>query len=228
MTKLLPALVFIVVLILLVFFLPVFKIKNLEISQNKDCLSSQDVISKNKLQGRNILLFNTSPLEAGLKQNYGCIDALKISKKYPSTLKLEVKVKGPVAKIADTNFTITEEGVVSQEPTNGPSLFLGDRSHLKHGQKLNKPEVIFATRLAAVIVKSDFIASNLRILGPLTVAAYNREGVVVLFSPKKTAAEQVDSLQQILGKAKIDAIKIAKIDLRFEKPIIVYKENGQG
>jgi len=64
---------------------------------------------------------------------------------------------------------------------------------------------------------------NVRITGHDDVAIYNQQGQLAIFSSKKDKEEQVDSLQQVISKAKIDSAKIAKIDLRFDKPVLVFK-----
>ena len=229
MAKLLPVLVLIVVVVVFAGLVvsSVFKIKSLEIKSDKDCLNKEKVEEEFKVLNQNIFLVSTKDLSTRLTEKYSCIGVLKIIKSYPSKLKLEVKTKEPVAKIADSSFSLTEDGLIVEGQSPPLTLFLPSGQNLTLGQKLDKKEIIFALRLAANIVKTDFIASNVRILDPSTVAAYNQEGAVVLFSTENDALSQIDSLQLILAKAKIDATKITKLDLRFDKPIIVYKDNGQ-
>ncbi len=86
---------------------------------------------------------------------------------------------------------------------------------------------IFEINLASQLSRSDFSVSSIRIIENQTVAAYNFQDAVALFSPNKSLALQVDSLQQVLAKAKIDATKIQKIDLRYDNPTIVFKEKSQ-
>lgn len=229
MAKLLPVLVLIVVVVAFASLIvsSVFKVKSLEILQDKDCLQKEKVEKELLVLKQNLLLINTKDLSTKLTEKYTCIGTLKVIKSYPSKLKLEVKTKGPVAKIADSPYSLTEDGLIVEGQSPPLTLFLPSGQNLNLGQILDKKETLFALKLAANIIKTDFIANNIRILDPTTVAAYNQEGAVVLFTTEEDALAQIDSLQLILAKAKIDATKITKLDLRFEKPIIVYKDNGQ-
>ncbi len=51
------------------------------------------------------------------------------------------------------------------------------------------------------------------------------DGILVVFSSKKPAKQQVDALQIILASSKIDKKKIGKIDVRFNKPTIMIIRN---
>ena len=229
MAKLLPVLVLIVVVVVFasLFISQAFKVKTLEVQSENDCLNKEKVEKEYGVINQNIFLVNTKDLTSKLKAKYACIGTLNVSKAYPSKLIIEVKTKGPVAKIADSPLLLTEDGLIVEGQSPPLTLFLPSGQNLTLGQKLDKKEILFALKLAANITKSDFIANNIRILDATTVAAYNQEGAVVLFSVENDALFQVDSLQLILAKAKIDATKITKLDLRFDKPIIVYKDNGQ-
>ncbi|KKS04034.1 MAG: hypothetical protein UU56_C0011G0028 [Candidatus Curtissbacteria bacterium GW2011_GWA2_41_24] len=61
-------------------------------------------------------------------------------------------------------------------------------------------------------------------MGNDEVVIYNQQGQLAIFSSKKDKEVQVDSLQQVISKAKIESAKIAKIDLRFDKPVISYRQ----
>ena len=50
-----------------------------------------------------------------------------------------------------------------------------------------------------------------------------REGVVVNFSLRKEREEQFDSLQVILDRHRIEGKPVKRIDLRFDKPVVVYE-----
>lgn len=138
----------------------------------------------------------------------------------------------PIVNIAGVNLTVDKNGLVSNgNLKDKPTLFLPDNFKTTAGQKIEDKNVLFATILAADIAASDFAATNIRFLEPTVVAAYNSRNIIAIFSTQKSAEGQVDSLQQVLSKAKIDASKndtsLAKIDLRFDKPVVTYGNNDQ-
>lgn len=52
----------------------------------------------------------------------------------------------------------------------------------------------------------------------------SKQGTLAIFSLKKDVQFQLDTLQNLLTKAKINKKTIKKIDLRFDKVVVVYEE----
>ena len=215
-------------------FSPVFKIKNIEFNA-KSCLSDQKQLEKYQVLGKNILIFKSGKLAQKLKNDFPCIDQIKITKALSTKLKIEITVQNLVAKIEGSNLAVTKDGTVNQSTqTNLPTIFLPSETFLpsvalakdggKEGQKISDPTALFALQVVSQLQKSDFTPQNIRIVEGDDVAVYDTTGIIALFSSSKDAVFQVDSLQAILAKDKIDQAKIAKIDLRLEKPVIVYKQ----
>lgn len=127
-----------------------------------------------------------------------------------------VQAQKTVLTIADSNIAVTQNGTTQEatpQDASLPRLYATDF-------KINVP---FAAMLAYELATSDFQVSNIRILDSETVSVYNPEDTVVIFTVKKDAKVQIDSLQKTLALAKMNATKIAKIDLRFDKPTITLK-----
>lgn len=130
----------------------------------------------------------------------------------------------PSAQIAQTNLFVTADGkVVEGNFANLPQLFLPQGVQASSGQAIQDQATISAAAIAAQLLKSDFHATNIRILENGDIAIYDSAQTVAIFSSKKSEKLQVDSLQKVLAEARIGDAKIAKIDLRFEKPTITYK-----
>lgn len=233
MTKVLPILVGVTVVATIGLLYQFFKVKSVEVVETTACLSSQDSSFEESLVGKNIFLIQKDQIEAKLKTNYDCIDQIKIDRHLPSNLKITTTVKGPVARISDS-LAVSENGLVVESQANLPILFLNGNQPKKAGEQLTGRDILFALQVIKALLQADFLASNIRIVDPKNIAFYNRQGLVVLFTSDKEADLQIDSLQYIISRSKIDAtkneiflLKIAKIDLRFDKPVIVYKNNGQ-
>ncbi len=130
----------------------------------------------------------------------------------------------PVIQIEGTNLFLTENGqIITQSSSKKPLLYLDKSLKLTSGQKVTDPQILFAGKIAAGLAKSDFSVASIRLLPSADIAVYNPQNAIAVFSADKDAKNQIDSLQQVLAKAKIDAAKIVKIDLRFDQPVITFK-----
>ncbi len=206
------------------YFSPIFHIKNIEVIQNRQCINNEEILEDKAIVGEKIFKINSVAVTKSLSQKYPCIKSIVVKKIFPNKLKIEVQVSEAVTKIENTNFSLTDEGLVveSQATQSMPTLYIPPDSSLKLGQKIDDESVLFAAKLASFLNKSDYLATRIRVIDSNNIVAYSQNDLVVLFSTKKSAQLQVDSLQLVLSKAKIDGTKIAKIDLRFDKPIIVH------
>jgi len=225
----------VIAVIFALLFSPIFRIKSAEFSNGQTCLSDPKQLEKYQVIGQNILFFKSSQLSQNLKNDFSCIDQVTIKKQFPRTLKIEATSQRPVAKIDGADLTVTKDGAVSQsQQTNLPTIFLPSETFsasgasakdaAKEGQKINDSVTLFALDVISQLQKSDFIAQNIRVVDGGDVAVYNTYGTIALFTSAKPAGLQVDSLQAILAKAKIDQNKIARIDLRFDKPVIFARQ----
>lgn len=129
-----------------------------------------------------------------------------------------------VAQIANTQFSVTIEGDIIPSTSDGLTLlFLPQEASPQAGQKLEDAASKFAIKLAELLKKSDFHATSIRILSADNILAYDQKQTIAHFSAQKDAKNQVSTLQQVLAEARIGDDKIAKIDLRFENPVISEK-----
>lgn len=201
------------------FTLFLFKIKHI-ILNPQNCLSSDHLNVKSKI----IFTVSTKVLVQQLKQKYDCISEIKISKIYPSKLKIEVTTKNQVVKIAESNLSITEAGeVIEAKEQNLPILYAPRIASLTSGQKVFDKNLIVTVKIAGLLSKTDFHLATVRFVNSNEIAVYDREQTIAIFTTEKDAAVQVDSLQQVVANAKIEGDKIVKIDLRFDKPVITFR-----
>ncbi|EKD57222.1 MAG: hypothetical protein ACD_57C00376G0002 [uncultured bacterium] len=216
-------LLFIASLVFIVLYAPLFKLRKVDIP-NQSCLTSQNVLDTIG-SSQNMLFISPAKLADALKSKYSCIGKIEITKNYPSRLQLDVQAKEPVVKIEGTSLAVTEDGYIVEDVKDAerPILFPPPNVKMASGEKVTDLTVAFAIHLAAQLLKSDFLPANIRIISPQEIAVYNQQSAVAIFTAKEEVTNQVDSLQQVISKSKIDSAKIAKIDLRFDKPVISYK-----
>lgn len=203
----------------------VFTTRSIDVTGDENCVSGENVEATSHLLGKNIFLVNTTQVEENLKKENSCLESVSLGRKLPSKLVFSVKAKVPVAKIDGTDLLATADGLIikQQVTTNIPTMYLPGNIKAQKGAKIEDSTVLSALGVTSALLKSDFTPASIRIIGSADIAVYSTNETVALFTTQMPAARQVDSLQSILTKAKIDASKIAKIDLRFDKPIIIFK-----
>lgn len=201
-------------------FSPIFSISKITIDQSKNCLSEDEV--KSNLNNRNLIFLKTEILKKALSTK-SCVKSINMRKFYPSKLQIILETKKAVAKLEDNINQLNEDGEVEKlTNSNLPTFYDSKLTSLKENQILNDPQLLKSLKIASALISSDLQTTSLRFVDDNFVA-YDQQGLVVIFSPDKDPNSQVDSLQQVLAKTKIDATKIAKIDLRFDKPVILFK-----
>ena len=220
MTKKLLILIFLILLPASMWFLPIFKVSSVQIEQNSPCLGQEQV---EYIKGQRIFLLNTKIVIAKIKKDFPCAENVSIGKKIFSKIIIKITASEPVARLENTNLAITPSGQVTDAGAKTmPVLYSSKAIGAAKNQILTDPELLISAKIAKTLEKSDFTAASIR---PTEegVAVYGQDNIFALFSYQKDIDLQTDSLQQVMARAKIDASKISKIDLRFDKPIIVFK-----
>jgi cell division septal protein FtsQ len=120
----------------------------------------------------------------------------------------------------DSHGFVLSENPVAENPL--PLFYYLDDHELKVNEHLEDGIMLSALQLMQklyemqIVVQSAKIEErNLFINGPIRI----------IFLLNKEIDAQIIPLQLILQKAKIDSEVIEKIDLRFDKPVVVYKKN---
>ncbi len=200
------------------------KAKTIVLKGDESCLSRAKLESYN-LDKKNLLILNINKLSKNLKTDFSCIDQVEIIKDLPDSLIINFSANPDLVKIEGTNLIIQKDGKTKEKvnEVNLPTIFLPSQSSYQKEQTVQDPIILAALEIVQFLTKSDFTLQNIRFTEGNDIAIYDTRGTVALFSPTKEASSQVDSLQSILSKAKINELKIAKIDLRFDKPVIVNK-----
>jgi len=219
MAKVLPVLVFLILVASFVFFFPVTKIKKVNLNEQY-CLSAKS--ADEMLIGRNFFGLDENKSKDKLKNKFICINEAKITKQFPSTVNVKITTKEPVAKIGDTNLFVAEDGNIIPGDKEKPTLYLPSEIRSQLSSKITDETTLFALKLAALLIKTDYTVAAIRLTSEKDIAIYDHQGIIALFTNQKQANTQVDSLQQVLAMSKISSSKIAKIDLRFDKPVVQF------
>ncbi len=151
------------------------------------------------------------------------LKSLTISKKLPQELVVKVEKRNAQAiiKAGEEFFVIDDQGFVLQKTKI--------RTEIKQDlpviliDSFSQTEVAWTANLLEKIKFYLFTPQETKILSSRNIEVKLDKGLLVIFSSQKEMDFQLDSLQFIFSRAKIEGRKIKKIDLRFDKPVVVYE-----
>lgn len=211
-------------IIYLLFFSPVFKIKNIE--SNSTCVQTRELLESTQLAGKNIFLTSKSKIEENVKAKFACAQTVNATKKYPNSISLNITQEEVVAQVEGSDLYLTADALAVKLQTDKkyPKIFLPQEIKISENNIIEDEKVKFALTLLKNIQSSDFTSTQLRFLESADIVVYSQAEATAIFTTVKDVQSQVDSLQSVLSKAKIDPAKIEKIDLRFDKPVVTYKK----
>jgi len=104
----------------------------------------------------------------------------------------------------------------------GACLLLWQRQKTLSAPMLVPTEPAWVDKLEESLKLRLFEFKEIKIISSRQTAVLMKDGSLVIFSSHKNLENQLDSLQLILRRSKIKDKSIVRIDLRFDKPVIVY------
>lgn len=90
-------------------------------------------------------------------------------------------------------------------------------------RSLDNSNPLATEELKTLLGKSNIAFSEVKSSTGSSILVTLKDGGDVLFSAKKSLREQVSSLQLILSRLTIEGKRFKSLDLRFEKPSVVYE-----
>ncbi len=249
MRKLLPVFITLIFLMITFFVIKssVFVVKKIMVS-DISCASGDQIRQKIGILGKSIFSVK-GDLSERLKDIL-CIESVSYAKRYPDTVNLTVKEREAVARLSLYNKSLDldlEEASVSSQTalidwsfpvSSQSSYFVADKTGLIFTETtdINQPILLVEgvdLKLGEKIKTLNFykiqiISSKLKELLGFNLMKLDGQMVLIDATPKiafsieRDEMIQLGSLQLLLQKAKIDGREIKSVDLRFNKPIVIY------
>ncbi|MGB9706833.1 MAG: cell division protein FtsQ/DivIB, partial [Microgenomates group bacterium] len=179
--------------------------------------------------GKNIIFLPIRTIEKEILRLNPTLKEAKIKKKLPDKLIFELKEREEAIVLGfdgvDEFLIVDKEGVVlgKEKKSNLPLVLLKEPLKLDIGQKIKEEKVIQAINFLTHLRLNLFEPKIAKIVSPYSLEVELKDDLVTTFSFKKETQIQIDSLQFILSRAKIEGKGIKKIDLRFDKPVVTYE-----
>jgi len=216
----------------LIFFYPLFQIKEIEISGNQKIFKEnlenflKEKINQNFLffsSTKSIFLINFSQIKKELFKNFPQIDEINLKRKFPNSIVLQINEKKPVAIFCKEEcFFIDEEGIIFESTLIEPNFFIL-KKEIK-GEIILGQEVIKKEQISKILEIDSKLKNELKILTKeiLVVSeerfnVKNLENWQIYFNFKENLDWQLTKLRTVLEK-EIPHEKrknLEYIDLRF-------------
>lgn len=170
--------------------------------------------------GKNIISLSPQKTEELIKEELPGIDQVEIKKKLPDKLIVYLTKRKPIAvvEVNSDYYQVDYQGIILaklDQPTDLPLIVCSNR-------QFESPVILSSLDFLYQLLISGIEARRLEITDSRELTVFLKTGPKVLISLDKNIKEQVDSLQLILERAKIEGKQIELIDLRFDKPVISY------
>jgi hypothetical protein len=215
-------------------------------------LQSNIDISKNfinKIKGKSIFNLNLDKLYVYLMQKYPEYKEIKIIKKFPNFIKVEMEEREPIAQIRAKNFyLIDQEGVIISQGQDNPREGLPVITDLSFDQYLAKGRNIYNENVKTAfklinIIKDEglleainsldtdyqFELEDINVSSPETIyfylknKKYYQKKIKVILN-QKDLKEKVSLLKRLAGQKLKDKLSLIRyIDFRFQKVAVGFK-----
>jgi len=201
-----------------------FKVKSIDCNKNGfGCLKNESSLLET-LYGQNIFLLKTRKFSQDFIKKNPMTYQIKVKKILPSSLKITLYSREPIAIVQ------TEKEVLLIDSSG---FIFGKKENLKeklptiilsHGIAIGETITAEKEKKAILLIKKlqeSFINfEQINLSGGDFLEVISPEKMIATFSAQKALSPQVDSLQYILHHSRIGK-KVIKVDLRFDKPILV-------
>jgi cell division septal protein FtsQ len=189
---------------------------------NKDF---EHVIEEN-IKEQNFFTFKAEHLEQILKSNFLAIKTVKIHKRFPDALQIDVQERTPIATVVDrdqASFLIDEDGyVLGLTDTALNSLpTVNYENKLFVGQFIEAQIVPTALQILNSAKSSNVKVSSVSFKPDYTT--FYSGSTYVFLKNDKNIPITMKILSQLLAQSAREGKKVSKVDLRYDKVIVSYE-----
>jgi len=171
--------------------------------------------------------YSASFAEDLVRNNFPEIKSYKLKRNFlTSTLNWEVQLRSPVAKIqADKQYFIDEDGVIISFDLkqNLPLLELNFPIYsVEIGSRFTQESIKKSLHLLNEMALRLFVVKKIKVVTDYQIDIHLNDGLKIIYNQNQDI-KKLDSLQLIFTRAKIEGKRIIQIDLRYDKPIVIYE-----
>lgn len=169
--------------------------------------------------------FQAENEEKRILSKFPVLEEFKITKKFPQELKVSYKERKQeaIVKAKNGNFILDSKGYIfalAREEVKAP-LFEDLETEWQIGKTINSKKIDFAISTVSKFSKLDLHPTNFLFSGENDLVVKTDSNLEIVFSSLKDVDLQVALLEVVLKNAKIEGKTFKKIDLRFDRPVVV-------
>ena len=206
-----------------------FTIKEVLITGAYSYVNFDDVhsIASNKLVGQNILTQENKDIETLLKKNFLGIKDIDVEKKYPDKVTISLVERVPIAQIqvkADSDkYLIDEDGYVlgiSDDSANALPL-INYEGEIRVGNFIDFNIVPLALDIINYSKTEQLELSSMSFKGKDTTF-FTNGSIEALLDFNVSVKKSMNIVSELIKKSQTEGKSIKKIDLRYDKVIVLY------
>ena len=204
-------------------------IKEVEVSGAAKFVNYNDLknlVETNTL-GKKITSIDTSKLEKTLQENFLGAKVISVQRSTPNKLKVVVDERVPVALLDSVTlgkiFLIDIDGYVLGEVDDSYSGLpeVKYSGNVYAGSFINKEMVPLTIEILEISKKKELSVNSISFY-PKYTRLYVGSGTEVLLSNSKELEKNINIASYLVKKSLLEAKKLSKIDLRYDKVIVSY------
>jgi len=207
-----------------------FKVEIVGSSLSKGFIDSGFIYeSLQKFSSRSILFVNQKEIAKTVSDISLVIKNVEVTKIFPDTLTVRIQLREAVAEVisGENHLLIDKDGFIfAKSPSNVslPQINLLDGEAIGIAQSLNPALIQNAIKVIVELGRRNlFKVKSLDLPKDQSIAVLAENNLTIYFKSNATILWQVQSLEAILQKAKLEKGKLVKVDFRFERPIVVFQ-----
>lgn len=224
-----------------------FLIHQIKIQLSNQCVTEDQIKDAAGVWGKSFFTIDKNDLSPKILDKFIVLESIEVKKDWPDKLTLIAECRKPLVQIVRTNLSGSELQEASSAasvtiPDNVGTVLLSDSrgtifktqpsldlslpvffiaEELGVGSKLDSIAQKAAIDAVATSQREGFFSQSVVFLDDLIQVNFSN-GTILKIS-KASSPSQLSDLDLILKKIKLDGKQVGLIDLRFDKPIIVYR-----
>jgi len=178
--------------------------------------------AERQLLGQRIFLSNLDAAAPELERKFLPVGGVTIERKLPQTVNVQIKERAPIAKVCPPGgreLLVDKEGAIYAETQpdsqNIKTVVLELGFELKLGQEVG-PDVV------SLILLEEPQISFVKYTGQEGLEARANGRLSIFLSREKSLKPQLEDLQRIIQKYRIEGKNLSQVDLRYDQPVIKY------
>ncbi|OGC45556.1 hypothetical protein A2V49_00945 [candidate division WWE3 bacterium RBG_19FT_COMBO_34_6] len=223
----------IILIVMAIYFLlysDFFKIKKINITGIEQFVNINDVdtLAKTSVLDKNIILLKNQNLSKDLKNNFLGAKYFEIKKKLPDTIIINIIERIPIAIVFkndnEDHFMVDEEGYVLGivDPKNQTLPEIKYEKDIDVGKFIDKNLIPLYTELTTCLQQEEVKASSISFHSGY-ILFYTENGQEILIGNEKNKLEAIKTVDALIKQSKLENKEIRRIDLRYDKVIVLFK-----